>query len=139
MKNIVLILWIFLLSCDKEEQPSIKIPDGNYIGTFQRKPVWHESAVSNISLTFTSNKWSGAGNIQKYPALCSGTYSIMGDTILFENECFWTAEFDWSLILSGKYKIEQTDDGFVITRDYRSATTDTYVDRYIIKKTEEIQ
>lgn len=137
MKRLVLILGlIFLICCEKEEQIDRIILDGNYIGTFQRELVWYDNDIANISLTFSSNKWTGTSDIIKYPALCSGTYNIEGDTIIFENECVWTAEFDWSLILSGKYVLKQTENVIEFTRDYRSATADTYVDRYIITKQE---
>jgi hypothetical protein len=85
-------------------------------------------------MTFSSNTWSGSGDHVKYPALCNGTYKIEGDTIVFENVCVWTAEFDASLILSGKYKLVRTENSIEFNRDNRSATSDTYVDRYKLTK-----
>jgi hypothetical protein len=135
LKKIVLILGlIFLFSCDKEEQISRKIPDGNYTSTFKREFVWFDCGIANITMTFSSNKWTGESERVKYPALCKGTYKIIGDTIIFENECGWTAEFDWSLILAGKYVLKQTENVVEFSRDYCSATNDTYIDRYIIKR-----
>lgn len=123
-----------MVGCSKDERLAVKINDGNYIGTFQRVPVWSSGKTANITMTFSSNHWSGSSDIVKYPALCNGTYSIVGDTILFENECAWTAEFDWSLILSGKYVIKQSGGTIEFSRDYRSATTDTWIDKYKIKR-----
>ena len=129
-----ILTFLFFLSCEKEEINNEKFPDGTYIGTFQREPVWSEGATASITLTFSSNKWSGSGEREKYPALCRGTYSIKGDTIIFENECPWTAEFDWSLILSGKYLLTKTRDTIEFSRNYRSATSDTHIDKYKIHK-----
>ena len=135
MKKIVFILGLlFLISCKKDEQIDRKIPDGNYTGTFQRELVWSDSDTANITIIFSSNKWSGTSDMVKYPALCKGIYSIVGDTIIFENECVWTAEFDWSLILAGKYLLKQTENTIEFTRDYRSVTADTYIDRYRITR-----
>jgi hypothetical protein len=53
-------------------------------------------------MTFSSNHWSG-----------------FGDTIEFENESAWTAEFDWSLILSGKYLNTESRGTIEFYRDYR--------------------
>ena len=126
---------LILINCKKEESISEMIPDGTYKGTFQREIVWSSgSNISNITLTFSSDQWSGTSDKEKYPALCHGTYSINRDTIIFENECAWTAEFDWSLILAGKYILKQSGNTFEFSRDYRSSTSDTYIDKFRILK-----
>src|SRR5690554_1392098 len=115
-------LFLFV-GCEKDEETTNKIIDGNYEGTFQRELVWAESETANVTFTFSSNKWSGSSDIYKYPALSHGTYLIIGDTIIFNNGGFWTTEFDWNLILSGKYALSVDDDRIEFTRDYRSATS----------------
>ncbi len=139
MKRTILLILslIFLISCDKDEQTDRKLPDGVYVGTFQRELVWSDSDTANITMTITSNQWSGTSVIKKYPALCNGTYSIVGDTIIFENTCVWIGDFDWSLILVGKYVLKETGINTIeFSRDYRSATADTYVDKYKIIRQE---
>jgi hypothetical protein len=136
MKKIIytIVLFSIFLGCENKDKIEIKLSDGTYVGTFQREIVWSKSDTANISITISSNNWSGTSDKIKYPALCNGTFLIEGDTITFNNECAWTAEFDWSLILSGKYVISKKGDTFEFYRDYRSSTSDTYVDRYKIKK-----
>jgi hypothetical protein len=138
MKKFVVFALILagLAGCDKDIQNNTVKPDGVYVGTFRRELVWGESETANITMTFSANTWTGYSDKIKYPALCKGTYSIVGDTIVFENECVWTAEFDWSLILSGKYIIKSKGSSIEFYRDYRSATSDTYVDRYKLRKAE---
>jgi hypothetical protein len=136
-KALILICTIVLfISCEKEEEIQKKILDGTYIGTFQRQIVWNKSDTANITLTFSGEQWSGSSNFEKYPALCHGTYSIDGDTIIFVNNCVWTTDFDWSLILSGKYLLTTTQKTIEFSKDYRSATTDTFIDKYILIKQE---
>ena len=134
-------LFIFcltsLIGCKKEEQNLTILKNGNYVGTFQRELVWSANDTAKITMTFSSGTWTGSSNMNKYPALCKGTYSIVADTIIFENECDWTAEFDWSLILSGKYVIKTEGNTTEFKRDYRSATSDTYVDKYEIIRQEQ--
>ena len=130
----LILTFLFLISCENEESIYKMIPDGTYKGTFQRESVWSSSDTANITLTFSSNQWSGSGDREKYPALCHGTYSINGDTIIFGNECAWTAEFDWSLILAGKYALKQSGNTIEFSRDYRSSTSDTYIDKFRIVK-----
>jgi hypothetical protein len=136
MRTLLLIVFlssIILTSCEKNKEPTY-LDIGNYSGTFQRELVWGDSDTANIIMTFSSNTWSGSSDKTKYPALCNGTYRIEGDTIVFENLCVWTAEFDASLILSGKYKLIRNGNNIEINKDYRSATSDTYVDRYKLTK-----
>jgi len=136
-KTLVFICALFVfLSCEKEEEIQKWISDGTYVGTFQRQIVWTETDTANITLTFSGNQWSGSSNFEKYPALCHGTYSIDGDTIIFENECGWTAEFDWTLIFAGKYLLTKTGKTVGFSKDYRSATADTYIDTYKLTKQE---
>lgn len=125
-----LLLAFGLCNCKKSENEITKIPEGNYIGTFQRIPVWSDGQISNISITFSSGKWSGQSDISKYPALCHGTYEVQNNKLIFQNECAWTAEFDWSLILSGEYQFTINGNSLIFTRDYRNSTNDTYYDKY---------
>lgn len=132
----IFVFFIFM-SCGKDEaiQQTV-ISDGIYKGTFQRQIVWAKTDTASITLTIEGNKWSGTSDLVKYPALCSGTYSIDGNTILFVNECIWTTEFDWTLILSGEYNLKIKGNTIEFSNDDRSATKDTYFDVYILKKQE---
>jgi hypothetical protein len=123
---------VFLCGCKKEEEITNQIIDGHYKGTFQREWVWADSETANVTFTFSSNKWSGSSESYKYPALSHGTYSIIGDTIIFNSGGAWSTEFDWSLILSGKYVLSVDGARVEFTKDYRSATSDTYIDRYVL-------
>ena len=135
-KTFIFLALLILIGCKYDNFPVLHIPDGTYIGTFQRELVWSESDTAQVTLTFSSNNWHGESDKVKYPALCNGTYSIEGNTINFESGCAWSAEFDWSLILSGKYALTITGNIIEFSRDYRSATSDTYVDKYKLTKTE---
>ena len=89
-----------MLSCSKNET-EVSIPtttNGNYIGIFERNGI-----TSNVQLNLNNGVFNGQSATDKFPALCSGTYLIAGNTITFENGCAWTAEFDWTLILTGEW------------------------------------
>ncbi len=102
MKIITLFLALMLfLSCHKNDDDAVTPHEitGNYIGTFTRGD--HTSKVTFQLLKFT---FKGEGELQKFPALCHGKYSINEQTINFQNLCPWTAEFDSTLILSGTWR-----------------------------------
>jgi hypothetical protein len=128
------LMFLFcLFGCEKDNLDHTIIPNGTYVGTFQREPVWSVGDSANISMVFYSNTWSGSSNKTNFPALCNGTYDITGDTILFENKCDWKSDFNESLILSGKYVIKIEGNVIEFYKDDRSATSDTYIDIYKLK------
>ncbi len=117
---ILLIGMISIFSCnnDDDEQGTI---DGQYAGTFQRG-----GNSSNVELTLVSENFSGESDTVKFPAICNGNYSISDRTIKFENQCPWTAEFDWSLILSDTWDFSFKNDILTLTNSIG--------DKYILEK-----
>ena len=128
MRHLFLIILCSTLldtSC-KKTNSAPKIPNGTYIGTFQRQTSTG-GQISNVTIAFSENTWIGQSQFEKYPALCHGTYKTNSThEITFENACPWTAEFDWSLILGHDYKINIVNKSIEITRDYDSAVKDIY-------------
>ncbi|WP_116772522.1 hypothetical protein [Maribacter litoralis] len=108
--NILILLFgVFtLLSCNNDNVENDI--DGQYIGTFQRG-----ENSSNVELTLNDNNFSGESEIVKFPAICNGNYTISNGTVKFENQCPWTAEFDWSLILSDTWDFSYANDTLRLT------------------------
>ena len=122
----VLFLVTFCFSSCKKSNSNFLIPDGTYVGTFQRNTLT-AGQISNVTITFSANNWTGQSQYVKYPALCHGTYTAKGsDSISFENACPWTAEFDWTLILSQDYKITIAGKDMEISKGYNGAFKDIY-------------
>ena len=118
-----------LTTACKKTNPTITTLDGTYTGTFQRQQGGG-GQVSQVSLTFSGNHWTGTSQYPKYPALCNGTYAISAShKITFANSCPWTAEFDWSLILSHEYELSVTGNDVEMVR-----TTSLYRDVYSLSK-----
>lgn len=121
----LLCLMLFAASCTKTNV-DIGIPGGTYAGTFQRLTDTSEQ-ISNVTITFSPGSFSGQSQFPKYPAVCNGTYKRNGtDSISFSNACLWTADFDWTLILNGKYKFLLSDNELQFTRSYIGTSTDIY-------------
>ncbi|WP_299216754.1 hypothetical protein [uncultured Aquimarina sp.] len=95
---------IFFTNCSENDEDNIQPKiEGKYTGTFERN-----GQTTNVELNFIDGTYSGESEVEKFPAICNGNFSISDNSIEFENICVWTAEFDWTLILSDKwnYKIE---------------------------------
>lgn len=111
MKAKILVLLMVLCAtsgCGNDDLPTDI--DGHYTGTFQRG-----TNSSNVELLLDDNGFSGGSDIIKFPAICTGAYSTSIRTIKFENHCPWTAEFDWSLILSGTWDFTFLNQTLILT------------------------
>jgi hypothetical protein len=111
--GLILVLGIILImSCNQndDENPQPEI-NGEYIGIFERN-----GNTSNVELNFTNGIYSGESETEKFSAICNGNYSISNYSIEFENVCPWTAEFDWTLILSENWNYTFENNTLIMTK-----------------------
>jgi hypothetical protein len=86
---------VFIMSCNNKDDKNYQAEiNGKYIRFFERN-----ENIKNVALNFVDGNYSGESGTEKFPAICSGNYSISNNSIEFENVCVWTADFDWTLIL----------------------------------------
>jgi hypothetical protein len=89
---------------------------GTYTGTFVRW-LGKEGASANVKITFTGMAFIGNSDSLNYPSICNGSFQTFGsDSIRFINQCDFPANFDWTLILNGSYKLIQDGDSMYIRR-----------------------
>ena len=100
--------------------------DGEYSGTFNRSAPNIRTRPAKVTLSITRNKFKGTSNIKNYPAICEGTFTVNGSKIDVSNDCMFTADFDWSLILKGEYEYELSGKQLKITRSYPGDKYDSY-------------
>jgi hypothetical protein len=119
----LMVLLLIISGCEEGEDVPLTKLEGTYVGSFQRIVDNDPGPVSQVTLTFASNTWQGQSDTPRYPALCKGTYEIRGSKIIFENSCFFTADFDWSLILKGEFEVKHISNTVTFTKVYPGATT----------------
>ena len=115
MKSKILILIGILITtfaCNNDDDNSQQYINGEYIGMFERN-----GNTSNVELTFNDGTFTGESEMEKFPALCNGTYLISGNNITFVNDCPWTAEFDWSLILNAEWNFNLSNNVLIMTKE----------------------
>jgi len=102
-----------LSSCKKDD---LEIKDGTYKGTFT---VTYNSGtqIGQTTLELNNGKFSCSENTNRIPAGGSGTFSSDNKKITFNDENTWTANFDWNLILSGKYDYTFDGKNLIISAD----------------------
>ncbi|GMN10267.1 hypothetical protein MTsPCn9_13180 [Croceitalea sp. MTPC9] len=110
LKSLILIvLLIGLLACNNDDGIKKQIIEGEYVGIFERNGI-----TSNVQLNLDDSGFSGESDTQKFPAICNGTYSISDNSINFSNACIWTADFDWTLILSKEWNFDFKNNTLVL-------------------------
>jgi hypothetical protein len=121
MKRLSVLLLIAsaaLLSCKKHKTGDDQLLTGTYKGTFQRVGAPFSGVLSEVTVTFNGNRFSGQGALPTYPAICNGSFTQNGTKLTFDNECVWTANFDWTFILDGEYEITFSGNNVEIIRGY---------------------
>lgn len=116
------------MTCREEIPPkALKLEDGTYTGTFRRFSAT-DTQVAQVSLVINGNSWTGSSSIDRYPALCSGTFThdTINYLIDFQNDCMWTADFDWTLILKGTFNIGLQDGAIIFRKEYNGNILDLY-------------
>lgn len=126
MRATLLIFLILTLACNDDESMPIESLNGAYEGTFSRSGPWIKYQSSKVTLTFDGNSYEGSSSIAKYPAICHGTFIPKGQSIEFINTCPWTADFDWTYILSGTFTISGDENEIIMTKSYDDLVRDTY-------------
>jgi len=95
---ILMALAFSLTNCTTNTEFVADHISGNYLGVFERN-----GQTSTVEIRFIDGTFIGESEIEKFPAICNGVYSTEDNRITFTNNCIWTADFDWSLILSGEW------------------------------------
>ena len=128
MKKVLcaLLLAVVFFSCQKNSSDDSSANEiyGRYTGTFNRTG----GDTVNVSLFFKNNNtFEGSGNRLNYPALCGGNFSRSGTDLAVDDTCAWTANFDWTLIFDGNYKVNFTGANSVRIWRTNGAVTDEYL------------
>lgn len=126
--SVILIGIAVLAACDKTEDSTLSL-SGRYMGTFNRTGM----DTSQVSVLFRDNYFEGQSDRANYPAICRGSFQTDENTITFSDSCAWTANFDWSLILSGAYNASLTDGTLRIWKN-NGAVTDEYILRKVVRQ-----
>ncbi|MET0462408.1 MAG: hypothetical protein ABW007_04620 [Chitinophagaceae bacterium] len=130
MKKLLLISLslILLISCEKDDNDQSEqfmLYPGLYKGTFSRSGM----DTVDISVKVVDNRFEGRGSRQNYPAICRGSFSGSQNAITFQDSCAWPANFDWSLILNGRYEFSGDDKKIRIWRNNGNST-----DEYLLSR-----
>lgn len=98
-------LMVLLSACTDKDKPAEVTLQGSYSGMFTVEYNDGDVRSNPVTINFDENKYVCSSGSNYTPAGGSGTFVIEGSKITFQDENFWTANFDWNLILSGEYNL----------------------------------
>lgn len=115
--RILLIAFVLtsILSCKEGEiSPNI---DGEYSGTFYYGTLYGTIQEAPAQLSIKNGRFSMPGTANRLPAGGKGSFAINDkNNIVFSDENVWTADFNWALILNGKYSFETKSDSLNLNK-----------------------
>jgi hypothetical protein len=124
--GVLLVCLAPLVSCHDDHNGVPKL-EGRFEGTFYRVSAGVKEITSDVMLEFNGDSFEGSSSIVKYPAIGRGNISLAGSRINFTNVSPWTAEFDWSLILQGEFKITSSGEEITMVKFHGKDSYDVYV------------
>lgn len=118
MLRTILAAALILVLSGCSDKLSLEALSGTYTGKFHYiTPELSEKVTADAKVIFTERSYSSQGNTNKIPAGGSGDFELQEGKILdFKDENIWTANFDWGLILNGRYNYDIKGDSLILTR-----------------------
>ncbi len=124
--KLLAVICLFLMSCDTGMYGDGVLTEGTYVGVFTRMDPVAKYQPSNVTITVTGDRFEGSSSIRNYPAICEGRVRSDGRSVEFENECVFTADFDWTYILNGTFQASTERKTLILTKSYGGGRYDTY-------------
>lgn len=131
MKNKLYLTFLVLISfafnsCSDDDNSNQNL-NGAYIGTFTVEYLDGQTFTNPVTVTFTGeNNYNSSGNSDYFPAGGSGTYERKNAAISFSDIDYWTANFDWNLILGGEYEYSINGNNLTMSANRSAFGTYTY-------------
>lgn len=119
----ILCFLILIISCNIDKTPFYSLPfeHGEYKGTFSITYNFASDSSyvqqGTTTFTFTDTSYYCYGDKYLLPPSGGGKYEIKGNIIILTDLVPHTAEFDWSLILSGEFEYTFDGKNFMLTQN----------------------
>lgn len=127
----IALLMVSSIGCKKDKEttggPDPITEKTTFKGTFQRNTTVEGPKVA-VSLELGPDHFSNKGGNypNRYPVIGQGKVETGADHITFADSLAYTADFDWSLILQGRFQVSLEGDSIVFSRDYGNQVKDIY-------------
>lgn len=125
--RLTLLFTLLLFSGACSDKLNLSLLDGNYKGNFYHiRPgdTNYFTSSEHISLNLLKKEYTSTGTDSRIPAGGSGEFILINkNDVEFTDKQVWTADFDWNLILNGRYIYEFKNDSLILTRKFEICKT----------------
>jgi len=110
---LTLLLLVTLAGCKKNDpKPTF---NGTYSGKFTFGTDKKNSTTKDAEVNFSNNNYSST--------LGSGTFTVQKNKVIsFTDKNYYTADFDWNMILNYNYTYEIKGDSLILTKKFDPVT-----------------
>jgi hypothetical protein len=116
----LLLITAVVLASGCTDKLTVSALNGTYTGQFYYLEPGKSSndlVTAPASISFSDKHYTSQGQPNRIPAGGLGTFEIEENDLLnFREQNVWTANFDWGLILNGKYTYEIKGDSLILDR-----------------------
>lgn len=91
--------------------------DGTFHGTFTLTNAEGVSETGVVTFTFSEGTYRCTSEKRYLPPGGGGTFKVIGQTLILDDNMMHTAEFDWTLILGGAFLYTYDGSHLLLTQD----------------------
>ena len=125
--RLLLLFSILLFAASCSDKINLSVLDGNYTGQYYYSGPGETRTIKSqdqVSVTLSGKEFTSTGGPSRIPAGGAGEFTLVDKKeVQFSDKHVWTADFDWNLILNGRFIYELKNDSLILTRKFEVCTT----------------
>lgn len=126
-KHLPLLITFTIMLSSCSDKLILSSLEGKYSGFFYHIPPGETKTIkghAEIEIILIGTDFFVGKTPDRLPAGGSGKFNILNaKEVQFMDKNVWTADFDWNLILNGRYKYENVSDSLILTRQFETCST----------------
>ncbi len=125
--GLLLLFTISLFSTACSDKINLSLLDGTYTGHYYYAGPGETKTIKSqnpVSLSLSGKEYSSTSEASRIPAGGAGDFNMVNkEEVNFNDKHTWTADFDWNLILNGRFIYELKNDSLILTRKFEICKT----------------
>jgi hypothetical protein len=125
--GLLLLFSILLFAASCSDKINLSLLDGNYTGDYYYAGPGETRSIksqNSVSVNLSGKEYTSSGGVSRIPAGGAGEFNLVDkEEVQFNDKHVWTADFDWNLILNGRFIYELKNDSLILTRKFEICKT----------------
>jgi len=125
--GLLLLFSILLFAASCSDKINLSLLDGNYTGYYYYTGPGETKTIKSqntVTVNLSGKEYHSSGDASRIPAGGAGEFTLVDkEEVQFNDKHVWTADFDWNLILNGRFIYELKNDSLILTRKFEICKT----------------